>query len=58
VDKQTAKAYGVLKEKNMYGNKVLGIERTTFLIGGNGTIEKIFNKVKPQGHAEEVLSAL
>ena len=58
VDKKTAVAYGVLKEKNMYGKKVMGIARTTFLIGGDGKIEKIFANVKPEGHATEVLSAL
>ena len=42
----------------MYGKKVMGIERTTFLIGEDGRIEKIFLKVKPAGHAAEVLSAL
>lgn len=58
VDKSAAKAYGVLKEKNMYGKKVMGIERTTFLIGADGRIRKIFSKVKPAGHAEEVLAEL
>ena len=58
VDKKVAQAYGVLKEKNMYGKKVMGIERTTFLIGGDGKIQKIFSKVKPEGHAAEVLSVL
>jgi len=58
VDKKTAVGYGVLKEKNMYGKKVMGIARTTFLIGGDGKIEKIFSNVKPEGHATEVLSAL
>jgi thioredoxin-dependent peroxiredoxin len=58
VDRTAAEAYGVWKEKNMYGKKVMGIERTTFLIGKDGKICKIFPKVKPQGHAEEVLQAL
>jgi peroxiredoxin Q/BCP len=58
VDKKVAQAYGVFKEKNMYGKKVMGIERTTFLIGEDGTIRKIFSKVKPAGHAEQVLAAL
>ena len=57
VDKKVAVAYGVLKEKNMYGKKVMGIARTTFLIGEDGRIEKIFSNVKPAGHAAEVLSA-
>jgi thioredoxin-dependent peroxiredoxin len=46
----------VVKEKNMYGKKVMGIERTTFLIGPDGKIVHVFEKVKPDGHAEEVLS--
>lgn len=58
VDKKVAEAYGVLKEKNMYGKKVIGIARTTFLIGEDGKIEKIFTSVKPEGHAAQVLSAL
>ena len=58
VDRAAAQAYGVWKEKNMYGKKVMGIERTTFLIGKDGRIRRIFPKVKPQGHATEVLAAL
>src|SRR5271157_5052130 len=54
--KEVAKAYGVLKEKNMYGKKVMGIARTTFLIGPDGKIEHVFDNVKPEGHAEEVLA--
>jgi thioredoxin-dependent peroxiredoxin len=57
-EKSVAQSYGVLKEKNMYGNKVMGIERTTFVIGEDGRISGIFPKVKPEGHAEEVLAAL
>ena len=57
-DKKIASAYGVVKEKNMYGKKVMGIERTTFLIDQQGKIRKIFAKVKPAGHAAEVLAAL
>ena len=58
VDKAAANAYGVWKEKSMYGKKVMGIERSTFLIGEDGAILKIFSKVKAQGHAEQVLAAL
>jgi peroxiredoxin Q/BCP len=58
VDKKVAQAYDVIKEKNMYGKKVMGIARTTFLIGEDGKIEKIFSNVKAAGHAAEVLSAL
>ncbi len=57
-DKSVAERYGVLKEKTMYGKKMMGIERTTFLIGADGRIRKIFRKVKPEGHAQEVLAAL
>jgi len=57
-DKAAAQAYGVWKEKNMYGRKVMGIERTTFVIGPDGTIERIYSKVKAKGHAAEVLAAL
>jgi len=57
-DKKVADAYGVWKEKNMYGKKVMGIERTTFVIDEQGKIQKIFSKVKPAGHAEEVLASL
>ncbi len=55
---QAAEAYGVWKEKSMYGKKYMGIERTTFVIGPDGKIRKIFRKVKPAGHAAEVLAAL
>jgi thioredoxin-dependent peroxiredoxin len=57
-EKAAAEAYGVWKEKNMYGRKVMGIERTTFVIGADGKIEKIYNKVKAQGHAAAVLADL
>ena len=55
---QAAEAYGVWKEKSMYGKKYMGIERTTFVIGTDGKIKKIFPKVKVEGHAEEVLAAV
>jgi thioredoxin-dependent peroxiredoxin len=54
-DKTICNAYGVIKEKNMYGRKVMGIARTTFVIGPDGRIAHIFNNVKADGHAEEVL---
>jgi thioredoxin-dependent peroxiredoxin len=57
-DKAAANAYGVWKEKNMYGKKVMGIERSTFVIGADGRIEKIYGKVKAAGHAAAVLQAL
>jgi peroxiredoxin Q/BCP len=57
-DRAAAEAYGVWKEKNMYGKKVMGIERTTFVIGPDGRIEKIYSKVKAAGHAAAVLADL
>lgn len=57
-DHKTADAYGVWKEKNMYGRKYMGVERTTFIIDPKGLIKKIFPKVKVDGHAEEVLAAI
>jgi len=53
-----AEAYGVWKEKSMYGKKYMGVERTTFVIDAKGVVKKIFPKVKVEGHAEEVLAAL
>ena len=49
--------YGVWKEKNMYGKKYMGIERTTYLIAADGTIAQIWNKVKVPGHVDAVLEA-
>ncbi|MET4103665.1 peroxiredoxin Q/BCP [Roseovarius sp. MBR-78] len=49
--------YGVWKEKSMYGKKFMGIERSTFLIDGEGRIARVWRKVKVPGHAEEVLAA-
>ena len=57
-DKKVAEAFGVMKEKSMYGKKVWGVARTTFIIGPEGKIQHIFDKVKPDGHAEEVLAYL
>jgi peroxiredoxin Q/BCP len=58
VDEKVCNQFDVLREKNMYGKKVIGIERTTFLIGPDQRLLKIFPKVKPEGHAEEVLEAI
>jgi thioredoxin-dependent peroxiredoxin len=55
-EKKVANLYGVIKEKNMYGKKVKGVARTTFLISPDGKILHIFENVKPDGHAEEVLA--
>ena len=57
-DKKIAKAFDVIKDKNMYGKIVKGIARTTFVIGPDGKIKHIFNNVKAEGHAEEVLEWL
>lgn len=53
-----AERYGVWGEKSMYGRKYWGIKRTTFVIDEEGRIAKVFEKVKPRGHAAEVLEAL
>ena len=58
VDETVCNQFGVLKEKNMYGKKVIGIARTTFVIGPDQTLLKVFSNVKPEGHAEEVLAAI
>jgi peroxiredoxin Q/BCP len=54
----TINDYGVWVEKSMYGKKYMGIERTTFLISQTGQIEHIWNKVKVDGHAQDVLSKI
>lgn len=51
-------AFGVWVEKNMYGKKYFGIQRSTFIIGSNGKIEQVWAKVSPETHAEEVLAYL
>jgi thioredoxin-dependent peroxiredoxin len=58
VDEKVCNQFGVMKEKNMYGKKVWGIERTTFVIGPDQTLLHIFPKVTPEGHAEEVLALI
>ena len=57
VDSTICDAFGVIVEKNMYGKKSLGIQRSTFLIK-DGTVAKVWPKVKVEGHAAEVLSSL
>ena len=54
---KTAEAYGVWVEKSMYGKKYMGMERSSFLVGADGKIVKIWRKVKPEAHAAEVLAA-
>jgi peroxiredoxin Q/BCP len=51
-------AYGVYKRKSLYGREYMGIERTTFIIGRDGTVRRVFIRVKVKGHAEQVLAAL
>jgi peroxiredoxin Q/BCP len=58
VDKKIVEAYGVWGQKTFMGRKYLGVHRVTFLIGPDGTIKKIWPKVKPEEHAAEVLAAL
>jgi thioredoxin-dependent peroxiredoxin len=55
-DEFLCKAFDVIQEKNMYGKKVLGIERSTFLIDAKGVLQKQWRGVKVPGHAEEVLA--
>ncbi len=57
-DHAVAEAYGAWGEKSMYGRKYEGIRRTTFLIDGAGIVRRVFEKVKPEGHAQEVLAAI
>ncbi|MGD9519269.1 MAG: thioredoxin-dependent thiol peroxidase [Armatimonadota bacterium] len=54
-DAKVSTKYGVYKEKNMYGRKVMGIERTTFVIDREGVVRRIWRKVKVERHADEVL---
>jgi peroxiredoxin Q/BCP len=57
-DEALCQQFGVLKEKNMYGKKVMGIERSTFLIDPEGVLQREWRKVKVDGHVTEVLAAL
>ena len=56
-EKSTIEALGAWKEKSMYGRKFMGVERSTFLMDGDGRIVRVWRKVKVPGHAEEVLEA-
>ena len=56
-DEKVCKLFDVIREKNMYGRKVLGIERSTFLVDGKGILRREWRKVKVAGHVEEVLEA-
>ena len=57
-DEQACRLFDVIKEKNMYGRKVLGIERSTFLIDAEGILRREWRKVAVTGHVEEVLEAV
>ena len=55
VDHKVAEMYGVWKEKNMYGKKMMGVERTSFVIDEQGNVVRILPRVKPDAHASQVL---
>lgn len=57
-DEKLCKLFDVIKEKNMYGKKVMGIERSTFLIDEEGILQQEWRKVKIEGHVDEVLNAV
>ncbi|MGH7443660.1 MAG: redoxin domain-containing protein, partial [Longimicrobiales bacterium] len=57
-DHAVAEAYGVWKEKSMYGRKYWGNERTTFIIDEDGRIAHVLPKVKPQEHADQILELI
>ena len=57
-DHAITEKYGAWQEKSMYGKKYMGAARTTFIIGADGKIEHVFEKVKPEGHDQEVLNYL
>ncbi|MBT8419191.1 MAG: peroxiredoxin [Silicimonas sp.] len=57
-DSDVCERYGVWKEKQMYGKSFMGIERSTFLIDGSGTVVREWRKVKVPGHVEDVLEAV
>ena len=57
-DHETAESFGVWQQKNMYGRKIWGIKRTTFIIDERGRIARVFGKVSPAEHSREVLDAL
>ncbi|MGD2075026.1 MAG: peroxiredoxin, partial [Gammaproteobacteria bacterium] len=57
-EESLCRMFDVMKEKNMYGRKVMGVERSTFLIDANGKLRREWRKVKVDGHAEEVLDAI
>jgi thioredoxin-dependent peroxiredoxin len=58
VEKKVCEAFGVWKEKSMYGKKYMGVERTTFVIDAKGIVRRVFPKVKVDGHSSAVLEAI
>jgi thioredoxin-dependent peroxiredoxin len=58
IDHAVAERYGVWQEKTLYGHTYMGVERTTFLIDADGVLRKVFEKVRSEGHADEVAEAL
>jgi peroxiredoxin Q/BCP len=56
-DQKVAMAYGVWVEKSMYGKTYMGMERSSFLVGADGKVKKVWRKVKPEAHAAEVMAA-
>jgi peroxiredoxin Q/BCP len=58
IDHKLADAFGVWGEKSFLGKKYMGVHRTTFVIGADGKIEHVWEKVKPEDHAKEVLAYL
>jgi len=57
-EKVALQAYDIWAEKSIYGRKYMGVERTTFIIDPDGRIARVFEKVKPAGHAEEVIDSI
>jgi len=57
-DKKVLEKFGAWKEKSMYGKKYMGVERTTYIIGKDGKVKKVFEKVKVPNHHNEVIEAL
>ena len=57
-DEKVCKLFDVIREKNMYGRKVMGVERSTFLLDAKGVLQREWRKVKVKGHVDEVLEAI
>jgi thioredoxin-dependent peroxiredoxin len=57
-ENKVTRSYGVFKKKSLYGREFMGIERTSFIIGPDGMVRKVFPRVKVNGHTDEILAAL